>query len=166
MIALVELALAIAAQYTLNRQVASFRAESHHLVIWVTAAAAVSLIAMTGIGFMLAALYEALLEHYDTPEAAMIMGGVLLAIAAVVVVFSVLRARWRAAHSMAIPTLPARTVAEREAEAVIDEFKKVLGSASPLAITAAVAGLAIGLAGAKLGQAVRANGARPNGTRA
>jgi hypothetical protein len=157
---LVELALAAAAQYALNRQLASLRAESHHLVISLTVSAAVCVIALTGVGFLLAALYEELLEHYDTPEAAMIMGGVLLVIAAAVVAFSMVRVRWRAARNGAIPTLPARTVAQQEADAVIGEFKKVLGSASPLAITAAIVGLAVGLAGVKLGQAVRANGAR------
>jgi hypothetical protein len=158
--ALVELALAIAAQYTLNRQLTSLRAESQHLVVSLTLFAAVCLIALTGVGFLLAALYAALLERYDVPEAAAIMGAALFVVAAAVVAISMARTRWRVAHSSVIPTLPARTVAQKEAEAVIDEFKKVLGSASPLAITAAVLGLAVGLAGAKIGQAVRANGAR------
>jgi hypothetical protein len=160
MTALVELALAIAAQYTLNRQLVSLRAESQHLVISLIGFAAVCLIALTGVGFLLAALYTALLEHYSTPEAAAIMGTALFIIAGAVVALSVVRTRWRAKHSTAMPSLPAHTVAQKEAEAVIDEFKKVLGSASPLAITAAVVGLAVGLAGAKIGQAVRANGAR------
>ncbi len=160
MTALVELALAIAAQYTLNRQLTSLRAESQNLLVFLTVFAAVCLVALTGVGFLLAALYAALLERYDVPEAAAIMGGSLFAIAVAVAAISMMRTRLRAARSTAVPTLPAQALAQKEAEAVLDEFKKVLGSASPMAIAAAVLGLAVGLAGARLGQAVRANGAR------
>jgi hypothetical protein len=157
---LVELALALAAQYTLNRQLASLRAESQSLIVSLTVFAVVCVTGVTGFGFLLVALYAELAEHYDTPEAALIMGGVLLVVAAAVIAVSMVRARRRAGQSTAIPTLPVHTVAHREADAVMDEFKKVLGSASPLAIAAAVVGLAVGLAGAKMGQAAFAGARR------
>jgi xanthosine utilization system XapX-like protein len=166
--ALVELGLSLAAQFAFNRQVASLRAESQGLVMSLTTFVALCLVAMTGVGFLLAALYAFLEARFSSPAAPAIMGGVLFVGAVIAMAVVQWRTRRTAAAAKnghraddregGIPLIAGRTLAQKDAEAVIDELKRLVGTASPLAIGAAVFGLAVGLAGSRISHAMRGGG--------
>lgn len=110
--------------------------------------AAAALVFVTGVAFLVSAVYLALAQHYDTPTAAAIVGGALCSLAALIAGGMLLLRRGRRPTGLVqglLPVLAATPAMRRDSEEILLAFGRLVSTAAPATVAAALAGLLVGL---------------------
>jgi len=130
-------------------QVVGARMRSGPLIASLALSAAGGLVLLVGLGFLIAGGFLALARHYDTPLAAAIVGGGLCLLALVVFgSVALLRRRRRPPPLTAqglLPVLAAAPAMRGDTAEVLAAFGRLVATAAPATVAAALAGLLVGL---------------------